>query len=358
MNLKKIKRMLISVGRDLLLAFFIVLLIMLILYAYCRVWPPMVVVESGSMEHPPHPGQRQSYVGVIDTGDMVFVKDVGERESLRTYVGGEATDYRKYGSFGDVVIYRPDGSSDRVPIIHRIVVWISVNDTDAAPVVGNSIDYNNYSYDVPALGIFDSRENVTLENYGYNSKFVSFSLRGIIQLFNAHGLEPHSGFITLGDNNPNVDQISYLPVKMEWVVGKAIGELPWFGLIKLSVTDYPVSAPRNSWIDLFAVVIALVSVPFFLDFGWPVIKKKYLKKRGGEGAEGAGGAVDEAAGKPPDIGEPGPAPEDESKTVVASPKPPDIDGPDVAAGPVDVNNAKRASTNNERPDNNHPKRDK
>ena len=42
MDKKKMKKTLIGIGRDLLIAFLVVLLVMLILFAYCRVWPPMV----------------------------------------------------------------------------------------------------------------------------------------------------------------------------------------------------------------------------------------------------------------------------------------------------------------------------
>ncbi|KYK28630.1 MAG: hypothetical protein AYK23_00150 [Candidatus Proteinoplasmatales archaeon SG8-5] len=278
MDKRKMKRLLISIARDLMLAFFVVLLVMLILYAYCRVWPPMVVVESGSMEHPPSPGVRKSYIGVIDTGDMVFVKDVEGSDGLMSYMDGEATGYRRYGSFGDVVIYRPDGLRERVPIIHRLLVWVEVNNSNASPIVGNSIDYGNYSYDIPSLGLYGSRENVILNNYGYSHKSVSINLTTVIRNFYLHRMEPHSGYITLGDNNPNIDQLTYLPVKEEWIVGKAIGELPWFGLIKLSITDHPVDAPGNSWISLFAVIIIIISIPIFLDYGWPRVRKRLFVK--------------------------------------------------------------------------------
>ena len=100
MKREKVKRLAIEIGRDLLLAFVVVLVIMLALYGYCRVWPPMVVVESGSMQH----GDR-SYIGIIDTGDMVFVKKVNGRDDVMTYVDGEANDYSTYGAFGDVVVH-------------------------------------------------------------------------------------------------------------------------------------------------------------------------------------------------------------------------------------------------------------
>jgi signal peptidase len=277
MDKKRIKRALIGLGRDLLLAFIVVLVIMLILYAYCGVWPPMVVVESSSMQH----SDERSYIGVIDTGDMVFVKKFTGVEDLVTYVDGEAMDYVKYSSFGDVIIYRPDGNFSTTPIIHRIVVWIDVNDTYVSHNTNGVVDYANYSFDVPSLGFYGTNDNVTIYDYGQDNRTVSIPIWAILHNFRSRGLEPHGGFITLGDNNDRTDQTwaHYLPVKGDWVVGRAIGELPWFGLIKLSVSGPPTDAPRNSWVNLFAIVIILIGVPFILDFGPPFIRKLLGKRK-------------------------------------------------------------------------------
>jgi signal peptidase len=141
MDRKKLTRNLGEIGRDIVTAFVIVAVIMLSLYAYCGIWPPMVVVESGSMEHPPSPFEHKSYIGVIDTGDMVFVKKVNASQGadVITYVQGEASGYSRYGGYGDVIIYRPNGLKYRgdgtpvVPIIHRLVVWIDVNSSHVNP---------------------------------------------------------------------------------------------------------------------------------------------------------------------------------------------------------------------------------
>jgi signal peptidase len=279
MNKRRIIKAAIGLGRDLLFAFIIVLALMLVLYAYCGIWPPMVVVESGSMQH----SNEESYIGVIDTGDMVFVKNINSVDDLTTYVDGEAMDYSTYGAFGDVVIYRPNGNIAQTPIIHRIVVWIEANDSLASPAVSGVIDYENYTFDIPSLGISGSVENITLQNYGHNDRAVIISLWDVLITFSYQGVEPHDGFITLGDNNPTTDQRrgSYFPVKGEWVVGKAIGELPWFGLIKLTLAGPHPNAPQNSWISLFICIVLLVSIPFLLDFGPPLIRKWSKKRKGG-----------------------------------------------------------------------------
>src|SRR2546425_1099668 len=57
-----------GLGRDLLVAAIIVVVFLAAIYAYAGVWPPLVVVESASMQH----SGQDSFLGVIDTGDMVF----------------------------------------------------------------------------------------------------------------------------------------------------------------------------------------------------------------------------------------------------------------------------------------------
>jgi signal peptidase I len=52
----KIPKSVLSLLRDVGLALLIVVVIMLILYAYSGIWPPMVVIESESMQHS---GDRQ-----------------------------------------------------------------------------------------------------------------------------------------------------------------------------------------------------------------------------------------------------------------------------------------------------------
>jgi len=275
MNKKKIIGIAKGVGRDLIMAMIVVVIVMLVLYAYCGIWPPMVVVESGSMQH----SDDRSYVGVIDTGDMVFVKEVGDYD-LKSYVDGEAVEYSTYGGFGDVVIYRPNGDETRTPIIHRLVVWVEPNATLAMPPVDGRIDYNNYTFDIPSLGIFGSIEDVILHDYGHKSRDVTIGLVELRSTYRVNTI-PHAGFITMGDNNvPTYDQPGYELVKSEWVVGKAIGELPWFGLIKLSFTKLPeVNAPSNSWVNLFVLIFLVLFIPLFFDFGIPFLKKKRRGRR-------------------------------------------------------------------------------
>ncbi|MCK5024246.1 MAG: S26 family signal peptidase [Thermoplasmata archaeon] len=287
MDKKKLKKNMGEITRDIMVAFLIIAVIMLSLYSYCGIWPPMVVIESGSMEHPPSMTEHRSYVGVIDTGDMVFVKKVNASygEDVLTYYQGEEMGHSTYGSYGDVVIYRPNGQKYRgngdpvIPIIHRLVIWLEINTTHVNPNF-NGIDYANYSFDVPSLEIYDSTAWFNITNYGYRQDTVTINLGRVLRYYEAGGIIPHSGYITKGDNNPNHDQDSwYEPVLPEWIIGKAWGELPWFGLIKLWVNGADTSrAPSNSWTGLFGTIIILLVIPLIWDYIIPKTRK-FLGKR-------------------------------------------------------------------------------
>jgi signal peptidase len=288
MDKRKLKNNLIDIGKDILIAFVVVALVMVALFAYCGIWPPMVVVESGSMQR----YDDKSVIGVIDTGDMVFVKKVNGVNDVVTYVDGEATDYSKYGTYGDVIVYRPNGLSVRpdgsavVPIIHRLVVWLEVNDSRVNPAF-DGIDYANYSFDVPSLGKYDTTENIVLTDYGFWKEEVVIELgrnNGLLKYYEYLNKVPHGGYITMGDHNvPAYDQPlsgSYEPILPEWIVGKAIGELPWFGLIKLKVTGTNLEGvPGNSWTNLIITLFVLLFLPFAFDYIYPIIKKKIKAKK-------------------------------------------------------------------------------
>ena len=266
----------------------IVLLILIgALFTYTGNWPPLVVVQSGSMQH----SGDTSSIGVIDTGDLVFVKKLSDDQVPITYVEGFKKDHRTYGSFGDVIIFRPNGNESRTAIIHRAVIWIEFN----------SSSYNNETRDgggfnVPSLGLRNVMTTFTIEKYEWpkrpGSRDETVDVRSILNRFKALGMTPHSGFLTKGDDNDHVDQTSSFggtepawiqPVKKEWIIGKSVGELPWFGIIKLklenngdSERDIHSNSERNLWIAL----IVIVASPFVIDFGIHLIIR--IVKKGKE----------------------------------------------------------------------------
>ena len=98
-----------EIGRVILKDLFFILLIGGILFGVSGVWPPLVAIESGSMEPNLH------------RGDLVFIMDVKEVEngglSITTREGGRGN--YKFGEVGDVIVFNADGNSN-IPVIHRV----------------------------------------------------------------------------------------------------------------------------------------------------------------------------------------------------------------------------------------------
>ncbi len=265
---------------DLLGAVIVLLIIIGSLFAYTGNWPPLVVVQSGSMQH----SDDVSSVGVIDTGDLVFVKRIKDGHMPVSYVEGEKTDHRTYSSYGDVIIYRPNGDENKTAIIHRAVLYIEFNNSTYNYSTGEG-----GGYDIPSLNLTNFKGQTIIENYEWprnpNSNDLIIDIGAILRNFRNFKTIPHSGFITKGDDNQGVDQTSDFfspeppwiePVERDWIIGKSVGELPWFGIIKLKFEnnqggnrDIHPNSERNLWIALIVIVVT----PFILDFSIHLIVK-------------------------------------------------------------------------------------
>ena len=182
--------------RELLSSVAIVLLIGLVLFAVSGVWPPMVAVESASME----PNMK--------TGDLVFVTepgrlapDVADNDlGVVTHEAGAESDYRTFSDYGSVVIYQPPGRQAS-PIIHRAMFHVENGE--------NWYDRADDRY-------HNADDCAELRNCP----------------------APNAGFITLGDNNRQYDQANGLaePVAAEWVTGVARVRVPYLGYVRLITT--------------------------------------------------------------------------------------------------------------------------
>ena len=183
----------------------------MLLFAVSGVWPPLVAVESGSMQ--PN----------MEKGDLVFVME--EHRFSPEYATGETgvvtartgTDqnFRKFGGPGDVIVYQPDGNDRQTPVIHRVRFWVNDGENWYAKA--------------------DERYVAGADNCE--------------ELRNCPA--PHAGFITKGDNavtNDYYDQAKGIsePVKPSWVEGTAEYRIPWLGWVRLTVSGtasvQPVSA--------------------------------------------------------------------------------------------------------------------
>jgi signal peptidase len=249
----------VAIIRDVVVALIAVFVILMILWGYTGQWfaAPMVAIESGSMEHPNSPFGR---LGTIDAGDMVLVQKVTKRSDIIPHggpiSGAEAQNgWRTYEDYGDVIIYKPLGHTDVSQIIHRAMCWVDV--------------YNN-----------NGQITYTIVDYGiYNATSLNIPELG---LYNRDPQWTHSGFLTKGDNNDVIDEITDIcpePVKVEWISGKARFEIPWLGAINLFFEDllhgtHTVSnVHEDSLICLGIVIAVLVSIPILLDV------REYLKKK-------------------------------------------------------------------------------
>ncbi|MDD3407140.1 MAG: S26 family signal peptidase [Methanomicrobium sp.] len=194
----------ISFIRDILWVACIVGIIALLLFAVFGTWPAVVAVESESM------------VPNMNIGDLVFVAAPDRFGELQTWQDGLKTGYAKFGDkpdrqgnsvFGDVIVYRPNGDGNVHPIIHRAIGWYEENETNP---------------------------------------------------------DVNSGYITKGDNNQGFDQLSgiagigqIMPVKDEWIIGKALFSIPFIGYAPL---------------HLFEFALILIAVM--------IVHELYLRKRG------------------------------------------------------------------------------
>jgi signal peptidase len=265
------------------------LIILGAIFAYSGIWPPMVVIESKSMQH-----GDDSAIGVIDTGDIVIVKKVTSTDDVVTYLEAIATGHSTYGELGDVVIYYKSGMSK--PIIHRAMCDLVYNSSGGGfdvPDLAN-VPPGMWSVSGPDQVWWNLQGMLELQNVGYVGITLIIDLASMLDYMTSSSFvgSPHGGLITMGDNNwyessngtllGKYDQ-KYIntvkePIKAEWLIGKARAELPWFGLLKLYVSGTaPSYTPRNSQVNLAICLGLIIIVPIILD-----IIGTILRKRGGD----------------------------------------------------------------------------
>ncbi|WP_435359974.1 S26 family signal peptidase [Haloarchaeobius sp. DFWS5] len=190
----------------------------LVLFGVSGVWPPLVAVESGSME--PH----------MYKNDLVFIVDdqrypgngAVEGTGVVTHrIGEQDTGYWSFGDYGNVIIYQPYGDERATPIIHRAMFYVEEGE--------NWYDKANESY----------------LNSGASS---------CEAIANGACPAPHAGFITKGDNNPTYDQVATQSniVRPDWVRGKAKVRIPWLGWIRLKFAQLSTGAAAASTNPLVA----------------------------------------------------------------------------------------------------------
>jgi signal peptidase len=256
----------VSLARDILWMVAVVGGIALALYLICGTWPAVVAIESGSMT--PH----------MNVGDLVIVVAPDRFGALQTWEQGNASGYRKYEDYGDVIIYRPNGITDfwasigvlplskQHPIIHRAMTWVDAGEplplylniyrgnatpTAYVPLAISNTTITGYRTLYPAgasppdnltTGARDIPIRLPAERVVLPSVF---NTPGAGYILDTGTTTSHGGYISKGDNNPASDQ-GYLsvrgageiePTEKEWVIGKALFTIPLVGLLPLHIVE-------------------------------------------------------------------------------------------------------------------------
>ena len=279
-------------SRDVLWTLALLVLLLALPTAYAGKWPPAVVVESSSMMHA---DAEVSYgrVGTIDPGDLVLVKDVDAPEDVATFVDAEG---ERYGARGDVIVYRPAGDPARTPIIHRAMAYVEVVERD-----GERAYRVRWAEGAPCEGGARKEEDAP--------GWCVYGPRGVLipsaSVFDADGspyAPTRTGFITKGDNpatNARADPFAGISVDergrpstvpIEWVEGKARGELPWLGLVKLALAGEanedspPASYVRIGWAyappDLWVMLAVSLGAVIGLPMAWDFARARRWRRRG------------------------------------------------------------------------------
>ena len=253
-----------------LVAAIVTIIVISSLYSYSGMSRPLTVVESKSMQH----SDDTSFLGIIDTGDMAVMISP-DKKNVMTYYEGLQNGYSKFGSYGDVIIYYREGKN---PVIHRAILWLDyIDGVWSAPALKNltkGVEWNND-------GNWDNLTGIlTLNDLPFvnSTRTVTINLDSMVSSDLAH-----SGYLTKGDHNSTLDQMSGIhnsPVEKEELKAIAGIEIPWLGCIKLLINHKNVDMiPKNSIPCLFLMIMDIIIFFLFIsvlsDYR-SKMKEKYL----------------------------------------------------------------------------------
>lgn len=190
---------LVVASRDILTAFAIVGIIGLLIVGVSGVWPPLVAVESGSMEPNINEGDL---VFVVDTDR--FTHDAATEDGIVTRATGIDVGHEQFDQPGSVIIFQPEDET-ATPIIHRVEYQVSEGD-----------------------------EWVETADENYLGGKSCADLDDVCPA-------PTDGYITRGDNNPEYDQVyggdqaEIGIVESDQIEGKAAIRVPYLGNLRLAL---------------------------------------------------------------------------------------------------------------------------
>lgn len=224
----------------------------------CLLSPPLVI-SSGSMQH----DENRSELGILDTGDLVLLDYEKDPAEIMTYAQSVSSGYSRFGEYGDVILYQTDLSD--IPIIHRAICRINYDGEGTFSIPELSL-LPIEMWSTASGGWEHLTGMVYLYHVGHQDVTVPINLDKILKKM---GDEPHGGFLTMGDNNlgdSRLGKIGYLdqtslsavdaPISEEEVIGVAAAEIPWAGVLKLTIMDKTSALPLNSIFCFAAVIIS------------------------------------------------------------------------------------------------------
>lgn len=183
--------------RDVTATIVVISVLGLLLFALGGVWPPFVSITSGSME----PEMQRGDLILIENPQRDTPPGSHGETGIMTAEMGEDSDFESFNGDGDVIVFRPDGSTSATTITHRAQFWV---------------DEGENWYERADPDLVAGTENCD-------------------QLLNCPA--PHPGFVTKGDANNAYDQAVDFsePVKPQWVVGEANVRIPFLGWVRIII---------------------------------------------------------------------------------------------------------------------------
>jgi signal peptidase len=269
------------------------------LKSYSGVQPPFTVINSGSMMH-----SSDSKIGIIDTGDMLVVRDP-DKEGICTYVEGSKNGYTSFGEYGDVIVYKKPNQN----IIHRAMIEIELTSKTSTSciwhipsldgfdkwTVTNSSSYAEGSEYKDACWNPDTCE-ITLDSSrsGWYFWLTDVGYAHVNVPINLYDLAKHTdtgatGYLTKGDNgttNTRFDQTSGIfqdtIVQKDIIKSVAIFEVPWLGAIKLYLNGNGSRVPSNTTVDLFLTIFAIIAFIVLIDVLINYASRRMAEKKSGK----------------------------------------------------------------------------
>ena len=233
--------------------------------------PPFTVIESQSMQH-----SENSEIGIIDTGDMILVKSP-DKTNIVTLVEGYATGEQHFGDYGSVIVYKRDIGN---PVIHRAIIYLEYNsasDSWSAPSL------ENYNLRWSVIGVSDPDVN---DLHGTLIIDLPGDYRSVNSVNSVHinldVLNHKSGYVTMGDNNQDIDQnssnISFNTlVSKDKIKSVAWKEVPWLGAIKLIANgkiDNVTENVPNTIPNLITFIVTIILILFSIGYVYDINKSK------------------------------------------------------------------------------------